>query len=126
MIRCKWCNLNNPKYIEYHDNEWCKPNFDDKYLLIVSQIYNFMTGFLGFEIYFLLIMLSIKYLGNITNIYVCYLLPVIPIILLLFPLNIKVMKKVKTSIIVYLILSIFIIIFGFCIFVFLFDFYFFT
>lgn len=96
-----------------------KYNFDDKYLLIVSQIYNFMTGFLGFEIYFLLIMLSIKYLGNITNIYVCYLLPVIPIILLLFPLNIKVMKKVKTSIIVYLILSIFIIMFGFCIFVFL-------
>lgn len=96
-----------------------KYNFDDKYLLIVSQIYNFMTGFLGLAIYFTLIMLSIKYLGNITNIYVCYLLPVIPIILLLFPLNIKVMKKVKTSIIVYLILSIFIIIFGFCIFVFL-------
>lgn len=96
-----------------------KYNFDDKYLLIVSQIYNFMTGFLGFEIYFLLIMLSIKYLGNITNIYVCYLLPIIPILLLLLPLNVKVMKKVKTSIIVYLILSIFIIIFGFCIFVFL-------
>lgn len=96
-----------------------KYNFDDKYLLIVSQIYNFMTGFLGFAIYFSLIMLSIKYLGNITNIYVCYLLPIIPILLLLLPLNIKVMKKVKTSIIVYLILSIFIIIFGFCIFVFL-------
>lgn len=96
-----------------------KYNFDDKYLLIISQIYNFMTGFLGFAIYFSLIMLSIKYLGNITNIYVCYVLPVIPIILLLLPLNIKVMKKVKTSIIVYLILSIFIIIFGFCIFVFL-------
>ena len=96
-----------------------KYNFDDKYLLIVSQLYNFMTGFLGFEIYFLLIMLSIKYLGNITNIYVCYLLPIIPILLLLLPLNVKVMKKVKTSIIVYLILSIFIIIFGFCIFVFL-------
>lgn len=96
-----------------------KYNFDDKYLLIVSQIYNFMTGFLGFEIYFLLIMLSIKYLGNITNIYVCYLLPIIPILLLLLPLNVKVMKKVKTSIIVYLILSIFIIIFGFCVFVFL-------
>ena len=25
MIRCKWCNLNNQKYIKYHDNEWCKP-----------------------------------------------------------------------------------------------------
>lgn len=96
-----------------------KYNFDDKYLLIVSQIYNFMTGFLVFAIYFSLIMLSIKYLGNITNIYVCYLLPIIPILLLLLPLNVKVMKKVKTSIIVYLILSIFIIIFGFCIFVFL-------
>lgn len=96
-----------------------KYNFDDKYLLIVSQIYNFMTGFLVFAIYFTLVMLSIKYLGNFTNIYVCYLLPVIPILLLLLPLNIKVMKKVKTSIIVYLILSIFIIIFGFCIFVFL-------
>ena len=96
-----------------------KYNFDDKYLLIVAQIYNFMTGFLGFAIYFTLIMLSIKYLGNFTNIYVCYLLPIIPILLLLLPLNVKVMKKVKTSIIVYLILSIFIIIFGFCIFVFL-------
>lgn len=96
-----------------------KYNFDDKYLLIVSQIYNFMTGFLVFAIYFSLIMLSIKYLGNITNIYVCYVLPVIPILLLLLPLNVKVMKKVKTSIIVYLILSIFIIIFGFCVFVFL-------
>ena len=96
-----------------------KYNFDDKYLLIVSQIYNFMTGFLGFVIYFTLIMMSIKYLGNITNIYVCYLLPIIPILLLLLPLNVKVMKKIKTSIIVYLILSIFIIIFGFCVFVFL-------
>ena len=96
-----------------------KYNFDDKYLLIVSQIYNFMTGFLGFVIYFTLIMMSIKYLGNITNIYVCYLLPIIPILLLLLPLNVKVIKKIKTSIIVYLILSIFIIIFGFCVFVFL-------
>ena len=96
-----------------------KYNFDYKYLLIVSQIYNFITGFFGFTIYFSLIMLSIKYLGNFTNIYVCYLLPIIPILLLLLPLNVKVMKKVKTSIIVYFILSIFIIIFGFCIFVFL-------
>ena len=33
MTRCKWCNLKNPKYIEYHDNEWGKTNFNDKYLL---------------------------------------------------------------------------------------------
>ena len=30
MKRCKWCNLNNPKYVEYHDNEWCKLNKNDK------------------------------------------------------------------------------------------------
>ena len=33
MKRCKWCNLNNPQYVEYHDHEWGRPNFDEKYLL---------------------------------------------------------------------------------------------
>ena len=32
MNRCKWCNLNNPKYIDYHDNEWGVLNLDDTYL----------------------------------------------------------------------------------------------
>ena len=32
MSRCKWCNLKNPLYIKYHDEEWCKPNFNEKYL----------------------------------------------------------------------------------------------
>lgn len=30
--RCRWCNLKNLLYIEYHDNEWCVPNFTQKYL----------------------------------------------------------------------------------------------
>ncbi len=42
--RCKWCNLNNPKYIEYHDNEWCKPNFDDKYLFEMLILESFQAG----------------------------------------------------------------------------------
>ena len=95
-----------------------KYNFDDKYLLIVSQIYNFMTGFLGWAISFLSIMFTIKFLGNITNIYVCYILSIIPLLLLLLPLNIEIKKKAKISIIVYFILSIFITILGFGIFVF--------
>ena len=95
-----------------------KYNFDDKYLLIVSQIYNFMTGFLGWAIYFLSIMFTIKYLGNITNIYVCYILSIIPLLLLLLPLNFKVKKKANLNTILYLISSIFITILGFCIFVF--------
>lgn len=44
MIRCKWCNLKNPKYIEYHDNEWCQPNFDDKYLFEMLILESFQAG----------------------------------------------------------------------------------
>ncbi len=44
MIRCKWCNLKNPKYIEYHDNEWCRPNFDDKYLYEMLILESFQAG----------------------------------------------------------------------------------
>lgn len=44
MIRCKWCNLKNPKYIEYHDNEWCQPNFDDRYLYEMLILESFQAG----------------------------------------------------------------------------------
>lgn len=44
MIRCKWCNIKNPKYVEYHDNEWCKPNFDDKYLYEMLILESFQAG----------------------------------------------------------------------------------
>ena len=44
MIRYKWCNLNNPKYIEYHDNEWFKPNFNDKYLFEMLILESFQAG----------------------------------------------------------------------------------
>lgn len=42
--RCKWCNLKNPKYIKYHDNEWCQPNFDDKYLFEMLILESFQAG----------------------------------------------------------------------------------
>ncbi len=44
MIRCKWCNLKNEKYIEYHDKEWCSPNFDDKYLFEMLVLESFQAG----------------------------------------------------------------------------------
>ena len=44
MKRCKWCNLNNPKYIKYHDNEWCRPNFDEKYLFEMLILESFQAG----------------------------------------------------------------------------------
>ena len=30
--RCTWCNTKNPLYVEYHDSEWCVPNFDEGHL----------------------------------------------------------------------------------------------
>lgn len=32
MKRCSWCNLNNPLYVDYHDNEWGVPCHDDQKL----------------------------------------------------------------------------------------------
>ena len=42
--RCIWCNLKNPIYIEYHDTEWCVPNFDDKYLYEMLLLESFQAG----------------------------------------------------------------------------------
>ena len=44
MKRCKWCNLNNSKYVSYHDNEWCIFNSDDKYLLEMLILESFQAG----------------------------------------------------------------------------------
>lgn len=42
--RCKWCNLKNAAYVDYHDNEWCVPNFDDKYLYEMLLLESFQAG----------------------------------------------------------------------------------
>ena len=42
--RCKWCNLKNELYVKYHDEEWCKPNFNDKYLFEMLILESFQAG----------------------------------------------------------------------------------
>lgn len=42
--RCKWCNLKNPVYVKYHDEEWCKPNFEEKYLYEMLILESFQAG----------------------------------------------------------------------------------
>jgi len=42
--RCKWCNLKNERYIRYHDEEWCKPNYDEKYLYEMLILESFQAG----------------------------------------------------------------------------------
>ena len=44
MKRCKWCNLSNPIYVEYHDNEWGIPNYDDNYLFEMLILESFQAG----------------------------------------------------------------------------------
>ncbi len=44
MNRCKWCNLKNPKYIEYHDKEWGVQNFDEQYLYEMLILESFQAG----------------------------------------------------------------------------------
>lgn len=43
-IRCKWCNLKNARYVEYHDHEWCVPNFDEQYLYEMLILESFQAG----------------------------------------------------------------------------------
>lgn len=42
--RCKWCNLKNPIYIKYHDEEWGVPNFDEQYLFEMLILEFFQAG----------------------------------------------------------------------------------
>ncbi len=44
MKRCSWCNLKNELYINYHDNEWAQPKFDDDYLFEMLILESFQAG----------------------------------------------------------------------------------
>ena len=43
-IRCKWCSLDNPLYVKYHDEEWGKLNLDDNYLFEMLLLESFQAG----------------------------------------------------------------------------------
>ena len=42
--RCAWCNLKNPLYVKYHDEEWGQPRFDDEYLFEMLLLESFQAG----------------------------------------------------------------------------------
>lgn len=44
MCRCKWCNLKNPLYVEYHDTEWGVPEYDDQKLFELLILESFQAG----------------------------------------------------------------------------------
>lgn len=44
MTRCFWCDLKNPLYVKYHDCEWGRQCFDDKYLFEMLLLESFQAG----------------------------------------------------------------------------------
>lgn len=42
--RCKWCNLENPLYVKYHDEEWCVPTYNDAVLFEFIILESFQAG----------------------------------------------------------------------------------
>ena len=42
--RCRWCNMNNPLYVDYHDKEWGVPVHDDGKLFEMLLLESFQAG----------------------------------------------------------------------------------
>lgn len=42
--RCGWCNLANPRYVQYHDEEWGVPTHDDRELFELLVLESFQAG----------------------------------------------------------------------------------
>lgn len=42
--RCRWCNLLNDLYVEYHDEEWGTPIYDDYKLFELLILESFQAG----------------------------------------------------------------------------------
>lgn len=44
MKRCFWVNMDNPLYVDYHDNEWGVPKYDDHELYELLILEMFQAG----------------------------------------------------------------------------------
>ena len=44
LVRCRWCNRNNPIYVAYHDTEWGVPQHDDRKLFELLILESFQAG----------------------------------------------------------------------------------
>lgn len=44
MVRCRWCNVKNPLYIDYHDSEWGRLSTDESYLYEMLLLECFQAG----------------------------------------------------------------------------------
>ena len=42
--RCRWANPNNERYIQYHDEEWGRPVYEDRHLFEMLILESFQAG----------------------------------------------------------------------------------
>lgn len=42
--RCRWCDLNSPEYVEYHDKQWGVPVHDDRLLFEMLALEGMQAG----------------------------------------------------------------------------------
>ena len=49
-LRCRWCNLANPLYVRYHDEEWGVPCHDDHALYVLNKRQRFRKVYDGFDL----------------------------------------------------------------------------
>ena len=96
-----------------------KKNINKKLVLIISQIYNFVVGFSGFALIFIITMVN---LGTIQNEIIFYIMQIIIHLIvfsiLLIPVNKAIKKRITMQTSSYVILSTFVIGLGFLLFYF--------
>ncbi len=44
IVRCRWCNMRNPLYVQYHDTEWGVAVHDDRKLFEMLLLESFQAG----------------------------------------------------------------------------------
>lgn len=92
-------------------------NDKDKHIILLSQLYNFITGFFGYVIYFLSMIFLIKYAPDSMDLILALIISLIVLLLFFIPINKKCWKMTRLNLIKYICLSIFIAILGFVFFI---------
>lgn len=92
-------------------------NDKDKYIILLSQLYNFITGFFGYAIWFVSMIFLIKYAPDSMNLILAYIISLIIVSLFFIPINKKCLERISLNFIKYICLSIFIAILGFVFFI---------
>lgn len=88
-----------------------KDKIKSNYMIAYSQLYNFVTGFFSYIIYFFSVIFFLKFSSNSRGfssgeLIIGVTFPIIIVLMFFIPINTKCYKKINISLIKYIILSI--------------------